>query len=106
MQLDATSAHKRRTCIHVFRGLLDPSLRSCYSGRETHCADAIFAKRKPKTYFNLFTAVCIRVAHSVQSKNKNRKSEAGTRSIYANYRNKFWAKIFRIRYHLVMALEP
>jgi len=29
-----------------------------------------------------------RVAHSVQSKNKNRQSEAGTRSIYANYRNK------------------
>ena len=34
----------------------------------------------------------IRVAHSVQSKNKNRKSEAGTRSIYANYRNKILCK--------------
>ena len=34
----------------------------------------------------------IRVAHSVQSKNKNHKSEAGTRSIYANYKNKILCK--------------
>ena len=34
-----------------------------------------------------------RVAHSVQSRNKNRKSDTvytGTRSIYANYRNKIF----------------
>jgi len=30
-----------------------------------------------------------RVTHSVQSKNKNRKIEADTHSIYANCRNKF-----------------
>ena len=39
-------------------------------------------------------SIYIRVAHNVgiQSKNKNLKSEAGTRSIYANNRNKILCK--------------
>ena len=47
-----------------------------------------------RMYIGLCIYACIRVAHSVQSKNKNRKGEAGTPSIYANYRNKILCKKF------------